>query len=281
MAVKQYKPTSPGRRFGTGADYSEVTKKAPERALTEPARKTGGRNNSGRITARHIGGGNRKRYRRIDFKRNKDGIPAVVEAIEYDPNRTPRIALLKYRDGERRYILQPEGLKVGDEVQSGEKVEPKSGNCMPLKSIPTGMPVHNVELTPGRGGQMIRSAGTFAQLLGKEGDYCVLLLPSGERRKVHARCRATVGQLGNSDNANIVYGKAGRRRWLGIRPTVRGTAQNPVAHPMGGGEGRSGGGRHPVSKWGKLAKGGKTRRNRKTSSKFIIRGRKKGRFQKT
>ncbi|MHC4606963.1 MAG: 50S ribosomal protein L2 [Planctomycetota bacterium] len=275
-----YKPTSPGRRFGTVSDYSDVTKKAPERRLTEPARKTGGRNNAGRITCRHIGGGNRKRYRKIDFRRNKDGVPAVIEAVEYDPNRTPRIALLKYRDGERRYILQPAGVGVGDTVESGEKVEPRKGNCMPLKSIPTGMLVHNIELQPGRGGQMVRSAGSFAQLLAKEGNYCNVQLPSGEIRKVHVRCRATIGQLSNADNANIVYGKAGRRRWLGVRPTVRGTAQNPVSHPMGGGEGRSGGGRHPVSKWGKLAKGGKTRRTRNPSSKFIVRGRKRGRFQK-
>lgn len=281
MGIREYKPRSPGRRGATVSDFAEITKKRPEKNLTEPIKKTGGRNNVGRMTMRHIGGGNRRRYRIIDFRRAKDGVTAVVEGVEYDPNRSTRIALLKYKDGERRYILHPEGLKVGDEVQSGDKVEPKTGNCMPLKNIPTGLYVHNVELTPQRGGQMVRSAGSFAQLLAKEGDYCDLLLPSGSIRKVHARCRATIGQLGNSDHQNIVYGKAGRRRWLGIRPRNRGTSMNPVAHPMGGGEGRSGGGQHPVSKWGKLAKGGKTRRSGRVSDRFIIKGRKKGRFQKT
>lgn len=279
--ARLYRPLTPARRGATVSDFSNLTKKAPEHSLTVPLRKTGGRNNVGRLTTRHIGGGHRRRYRLIDFRRKKDGITAVVEAIEYDPNRTCRIALLKYKDGERRYILHPEGLKVGDVVQSGDRTEPKVGNCMPLKAIPTGMQIHNIEMTPGRGGQCVRAAGGFAQLLAKEGDYADVLFPSGEIRKIHVRCRATIGQVGNSDHVNIVYGKAGRRRWLGIRPTVRGTAQNPVSHPMGGGEGRSGGGRHPVSKWGKLAKGGKTRRKRKTSTRYILRGRKKGRFQQT
>jgi len=279
--ARPYKPTSAGRRFGTVSDFTEITRKAPFRPLTESQRKTGGRNNVGRLTTRHIGGGHRRRYRVIDFKRGKDGIPAVVEAIEYDPNRSPRIALLKYRDGERRYILHPEGLKVGDTVESGEKVEPRVGNCMPLKAIPTGMRIHNIELLRGRGGRLVRAAGSAAQLLAKEGEYADILLPSGAIRKVHVRCRATIGALGNADHANIVWAKAGRRRWLGIRPTVRGTAQNPVSHPMGGGEGRTGGGRHPVSKWGKLAKGGKTRRSVSRTDPFIVRGRKKGRFQRT
>lgn len=282
MPVREYKPTSAGRRGGSVSDYRDVTKKKPERGLTEPKKKTGGRNNVGRLSVRHIGGGNRQRYRVVDFKRTKDDVPAVVEAIEYDPNRSPRIALLKYRDGEKRYILCPDGLRVGDEVVSGEKVEPKVGNTMPLKSIPTGMQIHNVELTPGRGGQMARSAGSFAQLMAKEGSYADVMLPSGEVRKVHIRCRATIGQVGNIDWANVVLGKAGRKRWLGIKPTVRGTAKNPVAHPMGGGEGRSGGGRHPVNFTGrKLAKGGKTRRSGKPSSRFILRFRKAGKFQNT
>ena len=281
MPVRPFKPTSPGRRHGSVLDFSEITKKSPEKSLTEPMKKTGGRNNVGRITMRHIGGGNRRRYRVIDFKRNKNNVSAVVEAIEYDPNRSPNIALLKYRDGERRYILHPDGLAVGDAVECGEKVEPKIGNSMPLKSIPTGMFIHNIELTPGGGGKIVRAAGSFAQLMAKGGDYADVLLPSGSIRKIHVRCRATIGQIGNSQHAQIVWGKAGRRRWQGHRPKVRGTAQNPVSHPMGGGEGRSGGGRHPVSKWGKLAKGGKTRRKGKPSSRFILRGRKKGKFQKT
>jgi large subunit ribosomal protein L2 len=239
-----------------------------------PLPKTGGRNNQGEITCRHIGGGNKHRYRLIDFKRNKDNIPGKVTAIEYDPNRSAFIALINYLDGEKRYILAPHNLQVGEMVLSGEKVEPKVGNAMPLKSIPLGLLIHNIELQPGRGGQMVRSAGSFGQLMAKEGDYAHILLPSGEIRKVHQACRATIGQLSNIDWNNIVWGKAGRRRWRGIRPTVRGTAQNPVSHPMGGGEGRSGGGRHPCSPTGKLAKGGKTRIRRKPSSTFIIRRRK-------
>jgi len=282
MPLREYDPITPGRRGASTADFSDVTRKSPVKALTEELRKTGGRNNVGRLSVRHIGGGNRRRYRRIDFRRNKDGVPGVVEAIEYDPNRSPRIALIKYRDGERRYILAPQGLGVGDEVLSGEKVEPKAGNAMPLKNIPTGQLVHNIELTPGRGGQLVRSAGTFAQLLAKEGNYADVLLPSGEIRKVHVRCRATIGQLGNADWANIVLGKAGRKRWLGIRPTVRGKAMNPVSHPCGGGDGRGGVGRQPCNwKGTRLAKGGKTRYSKKPSDRFIVRFRRAGPHQKT
>jgi large subunit ribosomal protein L2 len=282
MPVREYRPTSAGRRGATVSDFSDVTRTEPEKRLTEAKPKTGGRNNVGRLSVRHIGGGHKMRYRFIDFKRDKDNVPAVVEHIEYDPNRSARIALLKYKDGERRYILCPEGLKQGDELASGEKVEPKVGNCMPLKNIPTSMYVHNIELTPGRGGQMARSAGTFAQLMAREGNYADVQLPSGEVRKVHVRCRATIGKVGNSDHANVVLGKAGRKRWLGIRPTVRGTAMNPISHPMGGGEGRAGGGRHPINwKGTKLAKGGKTRRTKKPSQKFIVRFRKAGRVQNT
>ncbi len=281
MALREYRPTSPGRRFATVSDFSDITAKEPVKRLTRALKKKGGRNNSGHITCRHRGGGNKIKYRIIDFKRNKDGIPAKVEAIEYDPNRNVRLARLLYRDGERRYILCPKDLKLGDEVVSGEKVEPKAGNCMPMKSIPTGMAIHNIELTVGRGAQMVRAAGGMAQLMAREGRHAHVLLPSGEMRKVFIECRAVIGQLGNIDDKNIWLGKAGRRRWLGWRPTVRGTAQNPVNHPMGGGEGRSGGGRHPCSPTGVLAKGGKTRRKRKPSSALIIRGRKKGRFQKT
>jgi len=281
MGIRVYRPVTKGRRNASVADFAEVTRTTPEKSLLVPLRKSGGRNNTGRITCRHIGGGNRRFYRQIDFRRTKDDIAARVETIEYDPNRSCRVALLLYRDGERRYILAPADLRVGDEVMSGERVEPKPGNAMPLRSMPLGMLVHNIELTPGRGGQLVRSAGCAAQLLAREGDYAHLLLPSGEIRKVHASCRATLGQIGNIEWSAITWGKAGRRRWMGIRPTVRGTAQNPVSHPMGGGEGRSGGGRHPCSPTGVLAKGGKTRRVRKPSSSFILRGRKKGRFQKT
>lgn len=280
MPIRLYKPTSAGRRGMTVSDFADVTASEPMHSLTEAVRKTGGRNNKGRMTIRHRGGGNRRRYRRIDFRRDKDGIPAVVETIEYDPNRTPRIALVKYADGERRYILAPAGLSVGDEVVSGEKVEPKTGNCMALKNIPTGMMVHNVEMLPGQGGQLVRSAGCGAQLMAKEGSYAHVMLPSGETRKIHARCRATIGLLGNSDHNLIVIGKAGRNRWKGKRPTVRGSAMNPVSHPMGGGEGRRSGGRHPVSKWGKPAKGGKTRSTSKASERMIIKRRRRGRFQR-
>jgi large subunit ribosomal protein L2 len=281
MALRSYRPTSPGRRFATVADFAEITKKKPEKSLIEPLRRTGGRDNTGRVACRHHGGGVRRHYRVIDFKRRKDNIPAKVEAVEYDPNRNTRIALLLYKDGERRYILAPKDISVGDELLSGDHVEPRVGNCMQLKNIPLGFDVHNVELQPGGGGKLVRSAGGGAQLMAKEGENVHLLLPSGEIRKFHMNCRASIGRLGNIDASAVWYGKAGRRRYLGIKPSVRGTAQNPVSHPMGGGEGRGGGGRHPCSPWGKLAKGGKTRKQRKTSSKFIIRGRKKGRFQQT
>jgi len=275
MAIREYKPTSPGRRSATVIDYSAVlTTRTPEKSLLAPYHKTGGRNNQGEITCRHMGGGNKRKYRIIDFKRNKDNIPAKVETIEYDPNRTSFIALLCYADGERRYIIAPKDIQVGEILMSGDKVDPKNGNCMPLKNIPQGLIIHNVELYQGRGAQMVRSAGGFAKLMAKEGEYAILQLPSGEIRKVHMECRATIGQIGNPEYSSIWLGKAGRKRWMGIRPSVRGTAQNPVSHPMGGGEGRSGGGRHPCSPWGKLAKGGKTRKRRSPSTKFIIRGRK-------
>ncbi len=280
MGVRTTRPTSAGRRFTTFSDFAEITKSTPERRLTEPLRKTGGRNNTGRLTVRHIGGGHRRRYRLIDWKRRKDGLVGKVEAIEYDPNRSARIALIKYPDGEKRYILYPVGLNVGDEVVSGEKVEPRTGNAMPLKSIPTGLYIHNIELTPGRGGQIVRSAGNFGQLLAKEGNYAHILLPSGEIRKVHIRCRATVGQVGNIEHSLIWIGKAGRSRWLGIRPTVRGVAMNPVSHPGGGGEGRKIG-KPLISVYGRqYAKGGITRNPRRTTSNFIVRGRTSGPMQK-
>ncbi|MFA5795317.1 MAG: 50S ribosomal protein L2 [Candidatus Brocadiia bacterium] len=274
MAIKEYKPTSAGRRNATVIDYSVLTKKLPEKSLMEPIKKTGGRNNQGEITCRHIGGGNKHMYRLIDFKRNKDNIPARVESIEYDPNRSAFIALLCYTDGERRYIIAPEGVKAGEILMSGEKVEPKAGNCMPLKNIPLGLLIHNVELQRGRGGQMIRSAGSFGQLLAVEGDDAHVLMPSGETRRISGECRATIGRMSNINWGNVWLGKASRNRYRGIKPTVRGTAQNPVSHPMGGGEGRSGGGRHPCSPTGLLAKGGKTRRRRNPTNVFIIRRRK-------
>lgn len=279
MGIKVVKPTTAGRRNMTFADFAEITKSEPERRLTERKKKSGGRNNTGRVTVRHIGGGHKQRYRIVDFKRNKDNIEAVVEAIEYDPNRSSRIALLKYKDGEKRYILWPVGLKVGDVVLSAEKCEPRPGNCMPLKSIPTGLYLHNIELKPGRGGQIVRSAGGFAQLLAKEGNYAVVLLPSGEIRRIHAKCRATIGQLGNIEHSLISLGKAGRSRWLGVKPTVRGVAQNPVSHPGGGGEGRKIG-KAPVSVYGRqYSKGGITRSRKKTSERFIIRHRRSGPHQ--
>lgn len=274
MPIKKYKPTSPGRRFGTVLDFSELTKKKPEKSLLKPKKRTGGRNHHGHTTSRFRGGGHKKMYRIIDFKRNKDGVPARVAALEYDPNRSSWIALLHYADGEKRYIIAPKGLKAGDSIESGEKVEPKVGNTMPLKSIPLGLTVHNVELTAGHGGQMGRSAGTTIQLQAREGKFANLLLPSGEIRRVSIECRATIGQVGNLDHQHVSLGKAGRNRWKGRRPHVRGTAQNPVAHPMGGGEGRSGGGRHPCSPTGKLAKGGRTRKRQKPSNAFILRRRK-------
>ena len=275
MGIRKYKPTSPGRRAGSVLDFSDLTKKPPEKSLTEPKKKTGGRNANGRITTRHRGGGAKRRYRIIDFKRNKDDVPAKVVSLEYDPNRSANIALLCYADGEKRYILAPKDLPVGSSVVSGQKVEPRTGNAMPLASIPLGMIVHNVELHPGRGGQLARSAGSYVQLAAKEGKFAILNLPSGEMRKVNINCRATLGQVGNLDHQNISIGKAGRKRHMGIRPTVRGSAMNPVAHPMGGGEGRRAGGRHPVSPWGKPSKGGKTRKKNNISDKYILRRRKK------
>jgi len=275
MGIKVYKRTSPGRRNSSVNTHDEVTpkKKKPEKSLLRPLKKTGGRNHSGKITARHRGGGHKRKYRLIDFKRSKDEMTAEVVSIEYDPNRTCNIALLQYEDGEKRYILAPVGLKVGTKIESGLKVEPKVGNCMPLANIPLGMAVHNVEMTPGQGGKMVRTAGASAKLMAREGKYAHLVLPSGEVRMVNVKCRATLGQVGNVEHQNLRLGKAGRKRHLGRRPHVRGSAMNPVAHPMGGGEGRRAGGRHPVSPTGKLAKGGKTRKKHKGSSKLIIRRR--------
>ncbi|MDR4508861.1 MAG: 50S ribosomal protein L2 [Candidatus Brocadiaceae bacterium] len=276
MGVKNYKPVTPGRRFASVSDFSDITKKKPERSLIVPLRKTGGRNSSGKITAQHIGGGSRRHYRIIDFKRRKDDIPAIVASVEYDPNRTVRIALLNYIDGEKRYILAPDKIEVGQRVASGDRVEPNVGNCMPIKNIPLGLELHNIELRIGQGGKLVRSAGSSAKLLAKEGGYAHIVLPSGEVRKVLDSCRATIGRLGNTDHMNLRLGKAGRKRWQGRRPHVRGVAQNPVSHPMGGGEGRSGGGRHPCSRTGLPAKGGKTRKKKSISNKFIIRRRRIG-----
>jgi len=272
MPTIQYRPTSPGRRFQTGHDFVELTKARPEKALTEPLRKSGGRNNRGRITAYHRGGGNKRLYRVVDFKRDKLSVPARVVAIEYDPNRTARLALLHYADGEKRYILAPIGLAVGDKVEAGPKADIKPGNSLPLANIPLGQLVHNVELREGRGGQLGRSAGSEIQLMAKEGDYALLKLPSGELRKVRTACRATIGQVGNLEHENISYGKAGRVRWLGRRPVVRGIAMNPVDHPHGGGEGRSKG-NHPMTPWGQPTKGYKTRHNKRTD-KWIVQRRK-------
>lgn len=274
MAVKKYKPTSPGRRFASVTTLEEVTRNKPERSLTGPSRRRGGRNSAGRITVRHRGGGNKRRYREIDFRREKLGVPAKVAAIEYDPNRSANIALLHYEDGEKRYILAPAGLTVGTKVMSGEDAEPTVGNALPLSRIPLGTPVHNLELEPGRGATMVRTAGATAQLMAREGTYANIKLPSGEIRMVNVRCMATVGQVGNADQGSVNDGKAGKRRWRGIRPTVRGVAMNPVDHPMGGGEGRTSGGGQPMSPWGQLAKGGKTRPGRKPSDKFIVKRRK-------
>jgi large subunit ribosomal protein L2 len=276
MGIKQYKPTSPGRRLMSGHDFSEITRERPEPSLLRPLKSSGGRNNSGRITARHRGGGHKRRYRVIDFKRNKIGIPAAVAAIEYDPNRSARIALLHYVDGEKSYILAPDSLNVGDEVVSSRHADIKPGNSLPLRYIPLGTMIHNVELKRGRGGQMVRSAGSGAQLLAKDDHYAHVRLPSNEVRLVNVDCRATIGQVSNIEHAQIRIGKAGRSRWLGVRPSVRGVAMNPVDHPMGGGEGRSSGGRHPCTPWGKPTKGYKTRKNRATD-KFIVkrRGKKK------
>jgi large subunit ribosomal protein L2 len=273
MPIKRYRPTSPGRRFVTVSTFEEITSTTPEKSLLRTMKKTGGRNNVGRITCRHIGGGHKRRYRLIDFKRDKRGIPSTVESIQYDPNRSARIALLKYADGERRYILAPKDISVGDTLMAGPEVEIRSGNALPLQNIPLGALVHNIELKPGKGGQMARSAGSYAQLMAKEGNYAQLRLPSGEMRKVWITCYATIGQVGNEDHENVSIGKAGRTRWLGIRPTVRGVAMNPVDHPHGGGEGRTSGGRHPVTPWGVPTKGKKTRNNKATDS-FIVRRRK-------
>jgi large subunit ribosomal protein L2 len=272
MGVKQYKPTSPGRRFQSVSTFEEITKKEPERSLIKPLKRSGGRNATGRITVRHRGGGTKRRYRVIDFKRDKYGIPAKVAGIEYDPNRSARIALLHYVDGEKRYILAPLGLKVGDQVVAGEEADIKPGNALPLHKIPLGTLIHNIELKIGKGGQMVRSAGGYAQLMAKEGNYAQVRLPSGEVRMVHLRCYATVGQIGNLDHENISLGKAGRSRYLGRRPHVRGVAMNPVDHPLGGGEGKSSGGRHPVTPWGVPTKGYRTRKN-KATDKYIIRRR--------
>lgn len=276
MAIKKFKPTSPGRRQMTVSTFAEITATEPYKPLVEPLKKTGGRNNQGRLTVRHRGGGHKRLYRVIDFKRDKDGIPGRVATIEYDPNRSANIALINYADGEKRYILAPENLKVGDQVISGPNSDIKVGNALPLSQIPVGTMVHNVELKPGKGGQMARSAGAGAQLMAKEGGYALLRLPSGEVRKVQESCRATVGQVGNLDWENINIGKAGRKRWLGIRPTVRGVVMNPVDHPHGGGEGRAPVGRkHPVTPWGKPALGAKTRKKRKPSDKLIVKPRNK------
>lgn len=272
MALKTYKPTSPGRRFQTGSTFEEITKTKPEKGLLQPLKKSGGRNNLGRMTSRHIGGGHKRKLRVIDFRREKVDIPAKVAAIEYDPNRSSRIALLHYADGEKRYILAPLGLKVGATVISSEKPDIKEGNTMPLRSIPLGSHIHNLELKIGKGGQMIRSAGSYGQLMAKEGDYAQIRLPSGEVRKVRVECKATIGQVGNIEHENISIGKAGRTRWLGRRPKVRGVVMNPIDHPMGGGEGRSSGGRHPCTPWGVPTKGYKTRKN-KSSDKYIVKKR--------
>ncbi|MCD6365434.1 MAG: 50S ribosomal protein L2 [Planctomycetes bacterium] len=273
MPIKIYKRTSPGRRNSSVNKRGDITTAKPEKSLLRPLKKTGGRNSSGKITARHRGGGHKRRYRLIDWKRTKDDQAAEVLTIEYDPNRTCNIALVQYEDGEKRYILAPMGLKVGAKIRSGEEAEPRVGHCMPLSKIPLGLAVHNIELMPGQGGKMVRSAGGVARLVAREGKYAHLILPSGEMRMVNAKCRATLGQLGNVEHQNVRLGKAGRRRHLGRRPHVRGSAMNPVAHPMGGGEGRRAGGRHPVSPTGVLAKGGKTRGKRKPSNKLIIRRR--------
>jgi large subunit ribosomal protein L2 len=272
MPVKRFNPTSPGTRFKTVSDFAEVSKKKPESSLIEVKKKHSGRNNNGHITVRHKGGGTRRQYRIIDFKRRKDEIPAKVAAIEYDPNRSARIALVNYRDGEKRYILAPVGLKAGDMIESGERADIKTGNALPLSSIPLGTVIHNIELRPGEGGKLVRSAGGAAQLMAKEGDYAQVRMPSGEVRRILITCRATIGQLGNVEHENEVIGTAGRQRHKGIRPTVRGIAMNPVDHPHGGGEARSTSGRPPTTPWGQMTMGKKTRRNKRTS-KMIVRKR--------
>ncbi|MDR7401401.1 MAG: 50S ribosomal protein L2 [Armatimonadota bacterium] len=274
MGIKKFKPVTPGRRFFTVSTFEEITKEEPEPSLLEPLRKTGGRNVQGRVTVRHRGGGHKRHYRIVDFRRDKDGIPARVVAIEYDPNRSARLALLQYADGEKRYILAPEGLQVGDTVMSGPDAEIKPGNALPLRAIPVGTLVHNIELVPGKGGQLVRAAGAAAQVMAKEGDYAHIRLPSGEVRLIRLECKATVGQVGNVEHSAISLGKAGRSRWLGRRPAVRGVAMDPASHPHGGGEGRSPIGMPgPVSPWGKPTLGAKTRK-RKPSDKFIVKRRK-------
>lgn len=271
MAIKSYNPYSPSRRFITGSSFEEITTDKPYRPLVEKLNKHAGRNNTGKMTVRHQGGGNKRMYRIIDFKRNKDGIPATVATIEYDPNRNARIALVNYADGEKRYIIAPLSLKVGDKIESGPNADIITGNCLPLKNIPVGTLVHNVEMKIGKGAQMVRAAGAVAQLMAKEGDYALLRLPSGEVRKVHINCRATIGQVGNLEFENITIGKAGRSRWLGIRPANRGVVMNPNDHPHGGGEGHSPVGRkRPVTPWGKSAFGTRTRKNKKASTKLIL-----------
>lgn len=280
MPIKLYNPTSAGRRAGTVLDYKAViTKNKPEKSLTEGQRRATGRNHHGVITTKHRGGGNKRLYRLIDFKRQVDNVVAKVEAIEYDPNRSCFIALIKYENGQKSYILAPNGLRVGATVVSGESVEPDLGNCMPLSSIPAGLEIHNIEINPGQGGKLVRSAGGVARLGAKEGVWAVIILPSGEMRRVKSACRATIGQLGNIDHINVSIGKAGRQRHMGNRPHTRAKAMNPIDHPLGGGEGRANGGRHPVSKTGVPAKGGITRSPRKSSEKLILRRRKFGRFQ--
>lgn len=274
MAVKRFKPVTPGTRFRVGGDYSDITTNVPEKSLVVSHKKSGGRNHSGKMTIRNVGGGHKKSYRLIDFKRNKFDIPATVATIEYDPNRSARIVLLNYVDGEKRYMLAPEGIQVGQTVLSGDTVAPEVGNTLPLKSIPLGSIIHNIELNPGQGGIIARSAGTYAQLSARDGKYAIIKLPSGETRMILATCLATIGTVSNSEKANEVLGKAGRKRWLGRRPRVRGVAMNPVDHPMGGGEGRASGG-HPRSRKGLLAKGFKTRDKKKSSDRYIIERRKK------
>ena len=272
MAIKTMKPTTPARRYQTCSTFEEITASEPEKSLTRPVRKTGGRNNAGRMTSRHRGGGHKRKYRVVDFRREKTDIPAKVKTIEYVPNRSARIALVGYADGEKRYIVAPADLKVGDPVIASASADIKPGNAMPLRHIPLGSLVHNIELRPGKGAQMVRSAGTYAQLMAKEGDYAQVRLPSGEVRKVHIECKATIGQVGNATHEGISLGKAGRTRWLGRTPRVRGVAMNPIDHPMGGGEGKTSGGRHPCTPWGVPTKGYKTRRN-KTTDKYIIKKR--------
>ncbi len=275
MGIRYYKPTTSGRRFGSVSDFSEITTTTPEKSLLMPLKKTGGRNNKGKITTRHRGGGSKRKYRIIDFKRDKYDVPAKVASIEYDPNRSANIALLHYVDGEKRYILAPDGLVVGQRIVSGKKVEPQIGNCMLLKNIPLGIGIHNIELKVGGGGRIVRSAGNVSRILAKEGNYVQITLPSGEIRKIFHECKATIGQVGNKDHMGCTIGKAGRKRWKGRKPHVRGVAMNPVAHPLGGGEGRSHGGRHPCSPTGLLAKGGKTRKRKAISNKYIVRKRTK------